>query len=80
MEKSGEAIRRLVVKLHNPEHGRLARQRNPCKKFPQATYIDAIHWTYLLGGATATVFQFPVKAAEAIISHKMQASFIILYS
>ena len=80
VEKRGDTVQRLVVQLDNPEHGRLARQRNPCKKFPQATYIDAIHWTYLLGGATATVFQFPVKAAEAITSHKMQASFIILYS
>ena len=72
VEKRGEAIRRLVVKLHNPEHGRLARQRNPCKKFPQANYVDAIHWTYLLGGATATVFQFPLKGASAITSHKIQ--------
>ena len=75
-----EAVRMARVSLnsnpclHNPEHGRLARQRNPCKKFPQATYIDAIHWTYLLGGATATVFQFPLKGAAAITSHKIEVS------
>ena len=72
VEMNGEAIRRLVVKFHNPEHGRMARQRNRCKKFPQATYVDAIHWTYLLGGATATIFQFPLKGASAITSHKIQ--------
>ena len=79
VEMKGEAIRRLVVKFHNPEHGRLARQRNPCKKFPQATYIDAIHWTYLLGGATAMVYQFPITGAAAITSHKIQVS-ILSYS
>ena len=72
VEMGDEIVRRLVVQLHNPEHGRLARQRNPCKRFPKATYIDAIHWTYLLGGATATIFQFPVKGAAAITSHKIQ--------
>ena len=80
MEMGDEIVRRLVVQLHNPEHGRLARQRNPCKRFPKATYIDAIHWTYLLGGATATIFQFPVKGAAAITSHKIQvriSSFIL---
>ena len=74
VEKKGEAISRLVVKLHNPQHGRLARQKNPCKKFPQATYINAIHWTYLLGGATAMVYQFPLKGASALSSHKIQVS------
>ena len=74
VEMGDEIVRRLVVQLHNPEHGRLARQRNPCKRFPKATYIDAIHWTYLLGGATATIFQFPVKGAAAITSHKIQVS------
>ena len=72
VEMNGEAIQRLVVKFHNPEHGRMARQRNRCKKFPQATYVDAIHWTYMLGGATATIFQFPLKGASAITSHKIQ--------
>ena len=79
VEKNGEAIRRLVVKFHNPEHGRLARQRIPCKRFPQATYVDAIHWTYLLGGATANIFQFPLKGASGLSSHKIQVS-ILSYS
>ena len=79
VEKNGEAIRRLVVEFHNPEHGRLARQRIPCKRFPQATYVDAIHWTYLLGGATANIFQFPLKGASGLSSHKIQVS-ILSYS
>ena len=65
--------RRLVIRFHNPDHGRLLRQKNPCKKHPDATYIDPIQWTYLLGGATATILQFPVKGAAAISSHKIQA-------
>ena len=74
VEKSGETVKRLLIKFKNPDHGRLRREKNPCHRHPQATYIDKIHWQYLLGGATATVFQFPVKGAAAITSHKIQAS------
>ena len=76
VEKTGEAIRRLVIRFHNPEHGRLQREKNPCHRHPEATYIDPVHWQYFLGGNTATVFQFPVKGAEAITSHKIQAIFL----
>ena len=72
VEKDGEAVKRLIVKLHNPDHGRLQREKHPCHRHPQATYIDPIHWKYILGGATASVFQFPVKGAAAITSHKIQ--------
>ena len=72
VEKTGEAIKRLVIKFNNPEHGRLQREKNPCHRHPQATYIDPIHWQYFLGGATATVFQFPVRGAAAITAHKIQ--------
>ena len=78
VEKTGEAVRRLVIKLHNPDHGRLLRQKNPCTKHPEATYIDPIHWQYFLGGATASILQFPVKGAAAITSHKIQAILSIL--
>ena len=73
VEMAGEAVSRLIIEFHNPEHGRLQREKNPCHRHPQATYIDPIHWQYILGGATASVLQFPVKAAEAITSHKIQA-------
>ena len=72
VEKKGNAIHRLLVKFHNPNHGRMAREKNPCRSHPDATYIDPILWQYLIGGATATVFQFPVKGAAAITSHKIQ--------
>merc|ERR1719219_2181114 len=72
VEKKGNAIHRLLVKFHNPNHGRMAREKNPCRSHPDATYIDPILWQYLIGGATTTVFQFPVKGAAAITSHKIQ--------
>jgi ATP-dependent DNA helicase PIF1 len=74
VEKTGDAVKRLVVKFNNPNHGRLQRQKNPCKKHPEGTYIDPIHWQYFLGGAVASVVQFPMKGAGAISSHKIQAS------
>ena len=76
VEKNGEAVKRLVVEFNNPDHGRLQRQKNPCKKHPKGTYIDPIHWQYFLGGATASVLQFPLKGAAGMSSHKIQASFI----
>ena len=71
-EKKGNTTCRLVIKFHNPDHGRLRRQKDPCRKHPEATYIDPVLWQYMIGGATATVFQFPVKGAAAMSSHKMQ--------
>ena len=65
-------VKRLVVRFKNPEHGRLRREKNPCHRHPQATYIDPILWRYILGGATATVFQFPVRGASAVTAHKIQ--------
>ena len=76
VEKTSEGIKRLIVRFHNPNHGSLHRQKNPCKRHPEATYIDPILWQYFLGGATATVLQFPVKGAAAISSHKMQVILI----
>ena len=64
--------KRLVIKFKNPEHGRLRREKNPCHRHPGATYIDPILWRYILGGATATILQFPVRGAAAISAHKFQ--------
>ena len=75
VEKTGQAVRRLVIRFKNPDHGRLRREKNPCHRYPDATYIDPVHWQYFLGGATASILQFPVKGAAAITSHKIQASF-----
>ena len=75
VEQSGEAVKRLVVRLNNPNHGSQQREKNPCHRHPGATYIDPIHWQYFLGGATASILQFPLRGAAAITSHKIEASF-----
>ena len=79
VEKTGETIKRLVVKFHNPDHGHLHRQKHPCRRHPDATYIDPILWQYLLGGATATVYQFPLRGAAAMSAHKIQATIFTYY-
>ena len=72
VEKDGDTVKRMLVKFHNPEHGKGQREKNPSYKYPDATYIDPVLWPYFIGGATATVFQFPLKGAAAITSHKIQ--------
>ena len=72
IEKDGDTVKRMLVKFHNPEHGKGQREKNPSYKYPDATYIDPVLWPYFIGGATATVFQFPLKGAAAITSHKIQ--------
>ena len=72
VEKDGNTVKRMLVKFHNPEHGKGMREKNPSYKYPDATYIDPVLWSYFIGGATATVFQFPLKGAAALSSHKMQ--------
>ena len=67
--------KRLVIKFKNPEHGRLQREKNPCHRHPDATYIDPILWRYILGGATATIFQFPVRGAAGMSAHKIQVHY-----
>ena len=76
-EKNGQTtLKRLIVKFHNPKHGQDERERHPCKKYPQGTYVQPIWWQYNLGGSTAEVYQFPVKMAAAITAHKIQVNFI----
>ena len=72
VEKKDGAVKRMLVKFHNPEHGRGRRERETCWKHRDATYIDPVLWNYFLGGATASVLQFPLKGASAISSHKIQ--------
>ena len=72
VERKDGAIKRLVIKFHNPNHGAGAREKNTCWKHQDATYIYPVTWQYFLGGNTCTVVQFPVKGAAAITSHKIQ--------
>ena len=72
VEKDGDTVKRLIVRFHNPDHGKGQREKNRCYRYPDATYIDPVLWTYFIGGATASVFQFPLKGAAAITSHKIQ--------
>ena len=72
VEKDGDKAKRMIVRFNNPDHGKGQREKNPCHKFPDATYIDPVLWSYFIGGATAAVFQFPLKGASAITSHKIQ--------
>ena len=76
VEKAGEAVRRLIIKFKNPDHGRLQREKNPCHRHPEATYIDPIHWQYILGGAIASIVQFPVKGAAGMSAHKIQVFYL----
>ena len=85
VEKSGDVVKRLVVKFHNPDHGKNLRQKVPCHKYKEGTYIGPVLWQYYLGGSTATVYQFPVKMAFALTAYKIQVgrffnSYLIMYS
>ena len=71
-------VKRLIVKFHNAKHGREHRKTNPCHKYPHGTYINPIWWTYQLGASQAEVYQFPVKMAAAITSHKIQVTCIAI--
>ncbi len=70
-------IRRLIIKFHNEDHGQEQRDKMPCHKYPEGTYIEPVLWQYYLGGSTATVYQFPVKMAAAITSHKIQGQTVL---
>lgn len=72
VEKKEDTVKKLVIKLHNPDHGREQREKMPCHRFKEGTYIEPVLWQYYLGSSTATVYQFPVKMAAAITAHKIQ--------
>ena len=75
MKDGTTIVKRLIIKFHNSKHGREERERHPCKKYPEATYVNPMWWQYTLGGSTAEVYQFPVKMAAAITAHKIQVRF-----
>ena len=77
VEKKNGAVSKLIVEFHNPDHGREQRERNPCKRFKQGTYIEPVLWQYIEKGLTAKVFQFPVRLAASITSHKIQVGLYI---
>ena len=77
VEKKNGAVSRLIIKFHNPDHGREQREKMPCHRFKEGTYIDPVLWQYIQKGLTASVFQFPVRLAEAITSHKIQVKFYL---
>ena len=72
VEKKEDKVKRLIVRFHNKNHGREAREKTPCYKHPEGTYIEPITWQYFLGSSTATVQQFPIKMCAAITAHKIQ--------
>ena len=65
-------VKRLIIKFHNAKHGQEQREKYPCKKFPEGTYVSPMWWQYTLGGSTAEVYQFPIKMAAAITAHNIQ--------
>ena len=69
-------VKRLIIKFHNSKHGQDQRQRHPCKKYPEGTYINPMWWQYTLGGSSAEVYQFPIKMAAAITAHKIQVFYL----
>lgn len=72
VEKKENKVKRLIVRFHNKNHGREAREKTPCYKHPEGTYIEPVTWQYFLGSSTATVQQFPIKMCAAITAHKIQ--------
>ena len=72
VERKDGAIKRLAIKFHNPNHGQAQREKDPCWKHPDATWIYPVTWQYMLGGNTCTIIQFPAKGAAATTGHKIQ--------
>ena len=54
-------VKKTVVKFHNQKHGEEKREKEPCYKYPEATYIDPYTHQYFLHGSTATCQQFPLR-------------------
>ena len=54
-------MKRMMVKFHNQKHGQDNRDKEPCYKYPEATYIDPYMHTYFLHGSSATCQQFPLR-------------------
>ena len=73
-------VDKLVIKLQNQTAGKKNQVNHPgiVAKYPNCVIIERVSNQYTLCkksgdvGTTATVFQFPVKLAFAITSHKIQ--------
>jgi hypothetical protein len=74
MEDGRTKVKRLIIKFNNPAHGRDQRERHPCHKFPEGTYVNAMWLQYNLGAAKAEAYQFPIRMAAAITAHKIQVN------
>ena len=77
-------VDKLVIRFTDDRVGEISRQKNPSlsAKFPGCVIIERCKFQYSLaskqsGGATATVYQFPVWLAHAITCHKIQGQSII---
>jgi hypothetical protein len=75
VEKKDGYIKRLAVKFHNPTHGELQREKDPCWQDKDATYIYPVTWQYKVGSNICTVIQFPLKGAAGMTAHKLQARY-----
>ena len=71
-DNNEETIKRLIVKFHNKKHGEEKRGWLPCKRYPEATYIEPYTHQYHIHSSIATCQQFPLKAAAGMTSHKIQ--------
>ena len=56
-----DKVKRMIVNFHNKRHGEEKREKEPCYKYPEATYIDPYTHQYFLHGSTATCQQFPLR-------------------
>ena len=69
-------VKRLIIQFYVHNHGWQKRQKDPCHKYPEGTYIEPILFQYQLGSSTATIYQFPIRLAFAITAHKIQGQTI----
>ena len=77
-------VDKLVIKFQNPSSGAANREKfsKLSSRFPGCTFIDRVSIQYSLRkknqevSSTATVIQFPIKAAFALTAHKVQGQSI----
>ena len=75
----------LVIKLLNSRAGEKNKEKHPNlrKTYPDCIFIERISFQYTLRsktsevGATATLYQFPVRLSHAITAHKIQGQTFI---
>ena len=77
-------VDKLVIKFQNPSSGAANREKfsKLASRFPGCTFIERVSIQYTLRtvrqevSSTATVIQFPIKAAFALTAHKVQGQSI----